>query len=95
MKRNLIDVGGVWIDEKFDSKLPTLLVKAQSPAYFRILERHPKMKEVFSVGNYFVWVSPSGTALIVDANDGQTTLSDEVIDRLFVAAAAPEGKSKK
>ena len=94
MKRNLIDVGGVWIDEKFDAKMPTLLVKSQSAGYFRILERHPKMKEVFAVGNYFVWVSPSGTALIVDQNDGQETLTDEIIDRLFVPPP-PESKSSK
>jgi Ca-activated chloride channel family protein len=84
-QRNLLDVGGVWIDEKFDPKMPTVSIKAQSKAYFRILELHPKMKEVFAVGNYFVWVSPSGSALIVDRNDGQEELSDEAINRLFVA----------
>jgi Ca-activated chloride channel family protein len=83
-KRNLLDVGGVWIDEKFDAKMPTVIIKAQSPAYFRILEKRPEMKEVLALGNYLVWVSPSGTALIVDRNDGQEELGDEAIDRLFV-----------
>jgi Ca-activated chloride channel homolog len=84
-QRNLIDVGGVWIDEKFDPKLPSVVVKAQSTAYFRILERQPKMREVLALGNYIVWVSPSGTALIIDLNDGQDTMTDDAIDRLFVA----------
>jgi Ca-activated chloride channel family protein len=94
-KRNLLEVGGIWIDDQFDPKMPTVVVKAQSPAYFRILERHPKMSEVFALGNYFVWVSPSGTALIVDLNDGQEQLTDEGIDRLFAPAATLDPKGKK
>jgi Ca-activated chloride channel family protein len=69
-----------------------VVVKAQSAAYFRILERQPKMREVLALGNFIVWVSPSGTALIVDRNDGQETMTDEAIDRLFVASS---GTSKK
>ncbi len=87
-QRNLLDVGGVWIDDRFDPKAPTVTVKAQSKAYFRILERQPKMAEVFALGNYLVWVTPSHAALIVDRNDGQEELTDEAIDRLFVAPAA-------
>jgi Ca-activated chloride channel family protein len=81
--RNCLEIGGVWIDEAFNAKMPTLAVKAQSDAYFRILERHPKIKEVFQLGNYLVWVAPSGTALVIDANDGKKELSDAEIDKLF------------
>jgi Ca-activated chloride channel family protein len=94
-KRNLLDVGGVWIDEKFEPKMPSVVVKAQSEAYFKILERHPNMREVFALGNYLVWVSPSGTALIVDTNDGLEQMANEAIDRLFVAATTGDGKQKK
>ena len=80
-----MDIGGVWIDEGFDPKLPVVTVKAQSDAYFRILERHAEVKDVFQLGNYVVWVTPSGTVLAVDANNGQEKLSDEEIDKLFVA----------
>jgi Ca-activated chloride channel homolog len=83
--RNVMEVGGVWIDEGFDAKTPAVTVKAQSDAYFRILERHGKVKEVFQLGNYLVWMTPSGTALVVDASEGKETLSDEEIDKLFVA----------
>jgi Ca-activated chloride channel family protein len=83
--RNCLEFGGVWIDEAFTSKMPTLAVQAQSNAYFRLLERHPEIKEVLQLGNYLVWVAPSGTALIIDANDGKKELSDAEIDQLFVA----------
>jgi len=42
--RKLLEVGGVWIDEGYCEKTPTVAVKAQSDAYFRILERHPEVK---------------------------------------------------
>src|SRR5262249_43076083 len=83
--RNCLELGGVWIDEGFDAKLPVVTVKAMSEAYFRILERHPNLKEVFQLGNYLVWVTPSGTALVIDTNDGKDKLGDEEIDKLFVA----------
>jgi Ca-activated chloride channel family protein len=82
--RNLLELGGVWIDDAFDAKMPSVTIKAQSNAYFRMLERHPKMREVFQLGNWVVWVTPSGTALIIDRGAGEEEMSDEAIDRLFV-----------
>jgi Ca-activated chloride channel family protein len=84
--RNCLEVGGVWIDEGFGTKTPVLVVKAQSDAYFRLLERQPKLKEVFRLGNYLVWMTPSGTALIIDTTDGKDKLADAEIDKLFVAS---------
>ena len=81
--RNCIEIGGVWIDEGFDAKKPTVTVKAMSDAYFRILEKQPQVKELFQLGNYLVWVTPSGTNLIIDANDGKETLTDTEIAQLF------------
>ena len=83
--RNVMEIGGVWIDEGFDPKLSVVTVKAQSDAYFRILERHAEVKDVFLLGNYVIWVTPSGTVLAIDANNGKDKLSDEEIDKLFVA----------
>jgi Ca-activated chloride channel family protein len=83
--RNCLEFGGVWIDEAFNSKMPTLAVQAQSNAYFRLLEKRPEIKEVLQLGNYLVWVAPSGTALVIDANDGKKELSDAEIDKLFEA----------
>jgi Ca-activated chloride channel family protein len=83
--RNCLEIAGVWIDEGYDAKMKTVTVKAQGEAYFRMLERQPQIKEVFKLGNHLVWVTPSGAALIVDTNDGKDKLSDEEIDKLFVA----------
>ena len=83
--RNCMEIGGVWIDEGFNAKTPVMTVKAMSEAYFRILERHPELKEVFQLGNFLVWLTPSGTALVIDTNDGKETLADGDIDRLFAA----------
>jgi len=83
--RNCVEIGGVWVDEKFDAKTPTLVVNAQSDAYFRILELHPKMKDVYRLGNHLVWTAPNGTALVIDTSEGKTKLDDEEINKLFVA----------
>jgi Ca-activated chloride channel family protein len=82
---NCFFINGAWIDETFTAKIPTIEVKALSAAYFRILERHPEVKEVFQLGNRLIWVTPSGTALVIDAGTGQEKLSDCEIDKLFVA----------
>lgn len=85
-QRNCLEVGGVWIDDGFDPKMPTVAVKAMSKAYFRILELQPRMREVLSLGNYVIWVTPSGTALIIDLNDGREQMTDADIERLFTPA---------
>ncbi len=84
--RNVIEIGGVWIDEGFNAKMEAVSIKAMSPAYFRILERHPQVRDVYRLGNYVVWVTPSGQALIIDQNAGREELPDAEIDRLFMAA---------
>src|SRR5207302_10130732 len=82
--RNCLEIGGAWIDEDFDAKMPVVIVKAMGPAYFRILDRQPHVKDVFKLGNHAVWVTPNGTALVIDTNDGKDQLSDAEIDQLFV-----------
>lgn len=81
--RNCLEIGGVWIDDAYKADLKAVTVKAQSEAYFRILEKQPAMKDVFRLGNHLVWVSPSGTALVIDQNNGQEVLTDDEIDALF------------
>jgi len=83
--RNCMEIGGVWIDEGFTAKTPTLVVKAQSDAYFKLLECQPKLKEVFKLGNHLVWIAPNGTALVIDAHNGKDKLNDDEIAKLFVA----------
>ena len=76
--------GRVCIDDAFTPKLETIAVKAQSEAYFRILERHPLVKDVYTLGNYVIWVTPSANALIIDANRGAETMEVAAIDAQFV-----------
>lgn len=84
--RNIMEVGGVWIDEGFSEKQKTLVVKAQSDAYFRMLQRKPHLKDLFLLGNHLVWVTPNNTALVIDTSEGQEKLTDGEIDALFVAS---------
>ena len=56
-----------------------------SDAYFRLLETHPELRQVFRMGNHLVWVTPNRTALVIDANSGVETMTDAEIDALFVA----------
>jgi len=81
--RQCLELGGVWIDEAYKADMKTVTVKAQSDAYFRILEKHAGMKDVFRLGNHVVWVTPNGTALAIDANNGAEKLTDSEIDALF------------
>jgi Ca-activated chloride channel family protein len=83
--RNCLEIGGVWIDEGFDPKMPALVVKAQSDAYFKLLERQPKLREVFRLGNHVVWIAPNGAALVIDTTTGKDKLDDDEIVKLFVA----------
>lgn len=83
--RDCLEIDGVWIDEGFDAKMPVVVLKAMGDAYFRLLERQPQVKEVFQLGTHLVWVTPSGTALVIDPKNGKDQLSDADLDKLFVA----------
>lgn len=102
--RNCLELGGIWIDEGFTADMKTVVVKAQSDAYFAILAKNPAMKDVYRLGNHLIYVTPSKTALIVDLNDGKDKLTDEEIVALFTpvkeekkaeAAPAPKVEGKK
>src|SRR5205823_3286749 len=48
--RKCLHINGVWMDDGFDAKMTVVKIKAMSEAYFRMLERHPEMREVFQLG---------------------------------------------
>jgi Ca-activated chloride channel family protein len=83
--RNILEIGGVWIDDGFHSAMKTLTVRAQSAGYFRLLDRQPQVKDVFRLGNHVLWVTPSQTALVIDTSEGKDDLSDAEVDELFMA----------
>jgi Ca-activated chloride channel family protein len=82
--RSCRQVNGTWVDEGLVASAKQVVVKAQSEAYFRILERHPEVKAVFQLGNSVVWVTPGGDALVIRADAGAEKMADDEIDRLFV-----------
>jgi Ca-activated chloride channel homolog len=93
--RNCLELGGLWIDEGFTADMKTVVVKAQSDAYFKILEKKPEMKDVFRLGNHLVFVTPSLTALIIDTADGKDKLTDDEVTTLFTAKAVEKKADKK
>ena len=81
--RTCISIRGVWVDQNFDAKMTLVKVKAMSAAYFRLLEKHPELKEVFQMGKRIIWVTPCGSALVI-SDEGDETMSDDAIAKLFV-----------
>lgn len=82
-KRNCIEINGVWIDDQYKKETPTLNIKTMSNAYFKLLEKKPEMKEVFALSQSVVWITPNGTALVIDPSNGKEELTDEEITKLF------------
>lgn len=81
--RSMIEVGGVWIDEGFQKSMPTMIIKAQSDTYFRLLEKQPQLRKLFGLGNYLIWVTPGNTALVIDTQEGKNRISDKEIEQMF------------
>src|SRR5262249_582751 len=81
--RTLIELGGAWIDQGFDAKMPTVVMKAFSPAHFSLVKKQPQLKELFQLGNYLVWVAPSGSALVIDLAHGEEKWEEAKMSKLF------------
>ena len=81
--RNCVEVAGNWVDDAFTGTTKTLNIKSQSDAYFAILSAQPEMKDVFLLGNNWVWITPSGVALAMSETSGDEKLSDKQISELF------------
>jgi len=80
--RRFRKVGEAWVDQAFKPSTPTLRLRFLGKAYFRILAQHPELSPIFALGNRVTWVSPSGTALVID-NQGQDEVTDATFGRLF------------
>lgn len=92
--RQFRKVGEAWIDQTFKSSMPILRVRLLGKAYFQLLAEHPELGAIFALGIRVTWVSPSGTALIVD-KQGQDKPADAVLKRLFEVPAGRSSKSPK
>jgi Ca-activated chloride channel family protein len=76
---------GMWVDERFQADAAMTMVKFGSAAYFRLIELHPELVEVFKIGDSIVYVTAAGKAIAVAAT-GEETLTDAQIAELFTAA---------
>jgi Ca-activated chloride channel family protein len=43
------------------------------------------MRDLFRLGNHLLWVTPNGTALVIDTTQGRDELTDAEIDALYRA----------
>jgi hypothetical protein len=75
-------VGEAWVDQTFKASMPTLRLRVLGNAYFQLLAEHPELSAIFALGSRLTWVTPSGTALIVD-KQGQDKPADALLNRLF------------
>ena len=80
--RRFRKVGGAWVDQTFKSSMTTLRLRALGKAYFQLLAEHPELSAIFALGTRITWVSPSGTALVID-KQGQDNPSEAVLHHLF------------
>ena len=83
--RQFRKVGGAWVDQGFKPSMPTLRLGVLGKAYFRLLAQHPELSPIFAMGNRVTWVSPGGTALVID-DQGQDEVTDAALDRLLAQA---------
>jgi Ca-activated chloride channel family protein len=77
------EIGGAWVDEAYKPDMKIVRVKAMSDAFFKLLAKHPEMKDVFRLGNRIIWVTPNGSALVIDSAQGSAKMTDKEIDALF------------
>ena len=80
--RRFRKVGAAWVDESHKAGDSTLKLRVLGAAYFRLLARHPEVRAVLALGDRVTWVSPSGTALVIDKR-GQADVDDAALDGLF------------
>ncbi len=80
--RRFKKIGETWVDQTFKSSMPTLRLRALGKAYFQLLADHPELSAIFALGTRITWVSPSGTALVID-KQGSDNPSDAALNHLF------------
>ncbi len=73
---------GLWVDERFRASDAVTVVRFASPAYFRLIERHPELIRALRVSRALIYVTAPGKALVVAAT-GAERLGDEEMAELF------------
>jgi Ca-activated chloride channel family protein len=78
-------VGDAWVDQQYKPSDPTVRLRVFGKAYFRLLAAHPEIKAILALGDHVTWVSPSGTALVID-KQAPDDAPDAGFDRLFAGS---------
>lgn len=82
--RSFAMIAGIWVDEKVTKEMKRRTIEYLGPAYFRLLELYPDLKSTLALGARVVFVTPSGTALVIDSK-GEQNLSDDELRSLMKA----------
>ncbi len=75
----------MWVDERFEATAATTVVKFGGEAYFKLIEKEPKLVEALKMGTELIFVTAPGKALVIGAT-GEEKLTDAQIEELFKAA---------
>ncbi len=75
----------MWVDERFEAENAVTSVKFGGEAYFKLIEKEPKLIEALKLGTEVVYVTAAGKALVI-CEKGEEKLTDAQIEELFKAA---------
>lgn len=62
-----MNVDGVWVDERVKEGAQIVAVQYLGAAYFKMLELHPELKNLFALGEHVLFLTPSGQAVLIAA----------------------------
>jgi Ca-activated chloride channel family protein len=73
---------GGWIDLKYKTSMQVLKIKYMGKAYFELIQKSPKLKRVFALGERLVVVVGTNRAIAVSP-DGQDTVSASELNKFI------------
>lgn len=83
-EKTFVNYAGIWVDHAYDAEKHKDLFSIQylSKAYFQLIEKDPRHKEILALGERVVWISPTGRAIAIDSK-GKETLTEKEFSNLF------------
>jgi Ca-activated chloride channel family protein len=74
----------MWVDEKFEADAEMTFIKFGSEAFFKLIEKSPKLLEAFKLGTRVVVTTAEGNVVAV-CGTGNETMTDAQVLEVFVA----------
>lgn len=75
---------GMWVDEKFDATADITMIKFGSEAYFKLVDKAPRLVDALKLGTNLILVTSEGKCVAVSAS-GSESMTDAEIAELFAA----------